>query len=104
MGLQLLDYQPNLFFYRFYFVKNLVVPKSKNLKTSSIEYLCPILVIPLLLSVLPAIYFNYQFIFQADKIEDVISKWMLAAKFQTTNLTASQNVPQRSFGLRHSVT
>ena len=39
MGLQLLNYQPNLLFYRFYFFKNFVVPESKNPKTSRLQFL-----------------------------------------------------------------
>jgi hypothetical protein len=31
---------------------------------------------------LSPIYFNYQLVFQADKIEDVITKWMLTAKLK----------------------
>jgi hypothetical protein len=31
---------------------------------------------------LAPIYFNDQFVFQADKIEDVITKWMLTAKLK----------------------
>ena len=37
---------------------------------------------------LSPIHLNDQFVFQADKIEDVIAKWMLTAKFKTRNLTA----------------
>jgi hypothetical protein len=34
MGLQTLNYQPNLLLYRFYFLKSLIVPESENAKTS----------------------------------------------------------------------
>jgi hypothetical protein len=34
MGLQILGYQPNLLLYRFYLLKNFIVPESENAKTS----------------------------------------------------------------------
>ena len=63
MGLYLLNYQPNLLLYRFYLLKNLVVPKSEDPKTSRLQYLRAILVIPCLLSMLSPIYLNDQFVF-----------------------------------------
>jgi hypothetical protein len=80
MGLQLLGYQPNLLLYRFYLLKNFVVPESENAKTSSLKFLYAILVIPCVLSMLSPIHLNYQFVFQADKIENVITKRMLRAR------------------------
>jgi len=42
---------------------------------------------------LSPVYLNDQFVFQADKIEDVITKRMLTAKFQSGNLATSQKMP-----------
>jgi hypothetical protein len=53
---------------------------------------------------LPPIYLNDQFAFQADKIEDEITKWMLTAKLQTANLTTSQKMPQGLFRAGHVIT
>src|SRR5512137_1332481 len=103
MGLELLDYQPNLLFHRLLLVKNLIVPQPENTKTSSLQFLCAFLVILCLLSMLSPIYFNDQFVFQADEIEDVVSKWMLTAKLKTTNLTTTQKMPQSLFRIRHVV-
>ena len=103
MGLQLQDYQPNLLPYRFYLRKNLVVSESENAKPSRLQFLCAILVISCLLSMLSPIHLNYQFVLQADKIENVITKWMLATKFQTGNLSTSQEMPQRLFRIGHVI-
>jgi len=81
MGLQLLNYHPNFLLYRFYLIKNLIVPESENAKTSLLQFLGAILVIPSLLSMLSPVYLNNKFFFKADKIKDVITKWMLTAKF-----------------------
>jgi hypothetical protein len=48
-----------------------------------------ILVISNLMSMLSPLHLNYQFVLKADKIEDIIAKWMLTTKFQTGNLTTS---------------
>jgi hypothetical protein len=82
MGLQLLDHEPDLLSHRFLLVKNLIVPEPENTKTSCLQFLCAIFVILCLLPMLAPIYFNDQFVFQADKIEDVITKWMLTAKLK----------------------
>jgi hypothetical protein len=58
---------------------------------------------PRLLSMLSPIHLNYHFLFEADKIENVIRKWMLPAKFQTGNLPASQKVPQSLLCIGHVV-
>jgi hypothetical protein len=52
---------------------------------------------------LAPIYFNDQFVFQANKIEDVITKWVLTAKFQTADLTTTQKMPQSLFRIRQVV-
>jgi hypothetical protein len=52
---------------------------------------------------LPPIHFNYEFVFQADKIENVITERMLAAKLDTRNLSAAQKMPQSLFGVSHFV-
>jgi len=103
MGFQLFDHQPDLLPYRFLLFKNFVVPEPENTKTSCLQSLCAILVILCLLSMLPPIYFNDQFVFQGDKIEDVITKWMLTAKFQITNLTTTQEMPQSLFRIRQVI-
>jgi hypothetical protein len=46
---------------------------------------------------LSPIHLNNKLVFQADKIENVITKWMLTAKFQTGNLATSQKMPQSLF-------
>ena len=79
--MQLLNYQPNLLPYRFHLLQNFIVPESENGKTSRLQFLCTILIIYCLLSMLSPIHLDYQFVFQADKIEDVITQWMLTAKF-----------------------
>ena len=48
---------------------------------------------------LSPVYLNDQFVFQADKIEDVITKRMLTAKLETRDLPATQNLPQSLFGI-----
>jgi len=53
--------------------------------------------------VLSPIHLNYEFVFEADEVEDVITKWMLAAKFQTGNLATSQKMPQSLFRVGHVV-
>jgi hypothetical protein len=103
MGLQLLDHQPDLLSHRFLLVKNLIVPEPENTKTSFLQFLCAIFVILCLLSMLGPIHFNDQFVFQSDKIEDVITKSVLTAKFQTTNLTTTQKMPQSLFRIRQVV-
>jgi hypothetical protein len=50
------------------------------------------------------IHLNDQLVFQADKIKNVITKWMLTAKFQTGNLATSQKMPQSLFRIGHIVT
>jgi hypothetical protein len=103
MGLQLLDHQPDLLSHRFLLVKNLIVPEPENTKTSFLQFLCAIFVILCLLSMLGPIHFNDQFVFQSDKIENVITKSVLTAKFQTTNLTTTQKMPQSLFRIRQVV-
>ena len=103
MGLHLLDYQPNFLFYRFYFLKNLIVPESENAKTSRLQFLSSILIIPCLVSVLPPIHLNDEPLLKTDKIQDVVTKWMLTAKFQTRNLATSQEMPQSLFRVGHVV-
>ncbi len=46
---------------------------------------------------LSPVYLNDQFAFQADKMEDVITKRMLTEKFQSGNLATSQKMPQGLF-------
>ncbi len=104
MGLYLLNCQPNLLLYRFYLLKNLIVPKSEHAETSRLQYLRAILVILCPLSMLSPIYLDDQSIFQADKIEDIITEWMLTTKFQTVNFATSQIIPQSVFRLGHVVT
>ena len=82
MGSQFLNYQPNLFLDRFHLLKNLIVPKPKNAKTGRLQFLCAISIIPYLRSVMSSIYLNDQSVFKADKIEDIIAKWMLTAKLK----------------------
>jgi hypothetical protein len=53
---------------------------------------------------LSSIHLDYQFVFQADKVEDIIAKRMLTAEFETQDLSAAQNVPQCLFRVRHVVT
>jgi len=103
MGFQFFDYQPDLLSHRFLLVKNLIVPEPENTKTSCLQFLCAILAILCLLPMLAPIYFNDQFVFQADKIEDVITKWVLTAKFQTADLTTTQKMPQSLFRIRQVV-
>ncbi len=50
---------------------------------------------------LSAIYFNNDLFFKTDKIEYIIIKGMLSAKFQAFYLFALQNPPQLSFGIGH---
>ncbi len=100
MGFQLLDHQPDLLPYRFFLFKNFIVPEPQNTKTSCLQFLHAILVILCPLSMLGTIYFDDQSVFQADKIEDVITKWVLTAELQTTNLTTTQKMPQNHFRIR----
>lgn len=43
---------------------------------------------------LPTINFQYQSCFQTYKINDVISEWMLSAKFVSRNLFQAQMLPE----------
>jgi hypothetical protein len=63
-----------------------------------------IFVIPCLLPMLSSIHLDYQFVFQADKVEDIITKSMLTAELEIRNLSATQNIPQSLFRVRHLVT
>ncbi len=104
MGLQLLDYPPNILLYRFHFLKNLIVPESENIKSSRPQFLRAIFFIPCLLPMLPSVRLDYQFVFQADKVEDIIAKRMLMAELKTRNLSAPENFPQSLFRIRHVIT
>jgi hypothetical protein len=50
---------------------------------------------------LSPIHLNYKLVFQADKIQNVITKWMLTAKFQTSDMATSQKIPQSMFRVGH---
>jgi hypothetical protein len=44
-----------------------------------------------------AVHLDYQFFFQTDKVEDIITEWMLTAELEIRNLSAAQNIPQSLF-------
>ncbi len=66
-----------------------MIPKSKNAKAGILQGFCPYAVFCQAFLMLAAIYFYNKLFFQANKIEDVVFKRVLSAKFQAIKLTAS---------------
>ena len=52
---------------------------------------------------LPTIDLYNQHLFQTDKIKDVIAKGMLAAKLETPDLSAAEDLPQSPFRSSHFI-
>lgn len=78
-----------------------MIPKSKNAKTGILQYFRPDIVFCQTFLMLTTIYFNNKFFFKASEIENIIFKWMLSTKFQTFNLSASQDTPEFPRGVGH---
>ncbi len=66
-----------------------MIPKSNNTKTGFFQYIRPDVVFPQTFLMLTSINFNNKLFFKAYKIENVVFKRVLSAKFQSINLTSS---------------
>ncbi|OGU09696.1 MAG: hypothetical protein A2X82_07700 [Geobacteraceae bacterium GWC2_55_20] len=93
MGLKFLYSHPNLLHYGIDFRKHFVVPESYYGKTRFLKFVSAAFIILNPLPMLSTINLNHQSDFQAGKIKNVITKGMLSAKFQTGNLTFTQQTP-----------
>ena len=61
-------------------LQDFVIPEADNGESQVLQVSCPCFVISGLFGVLPAVYFDNQFGVHADKIEDVLTKQLLAAE------------------------
>ena len=82
-------------------LQDFVIPEADNGESQVLQVLCPRFVIGGLFDVLAAVYFDNQFGFHADEIEDVLAKWLLAAEAVAAQSFAAQVLPQAPFGKRH---
>ena len=82
-------------------LQDFVIPEADNGEPEVLQVLCPCFVIGGLSGVLAAVYFDNQFGFHANEIEDVLSQRLLAAKAVATQSFAAQVLPQAPFGRRH---
>jgi hypothetical protein len=92
----------NNLFYSLNVAHYIMVPKSYNLETLGYKPLCPDMIIILLNSMLTTIKFKNQFLFKADKINNIFSDGGLSSKFMAHNLTATDMAPEFLFGVRQS--
>ena len=61
-------------------LQDFVIPEADNGESQVLQVLCPRFVISGLFGVLAAVYFDNQFGFHADEIEDVLAQRLLAAE------------------------
>jgi len=73
-------------------LQDLVVPKSQDMESRLLQKLVTFLV-TLIVQMLPTIHFHNQPLFQADEIQYVVQKRMLAAKFTACHLSSAQTPP-----------
>jgi hypothetical protein len=82
------------------FLQHLIVPKPENFEASLMQELIANTILLAVLR-LAAINFDNQSHFQAHKVEYKIHEWMLAAEFETRDLSPTQALPQAIFCVSH---
>ena len=88
---------------RFELSLDLRVGEAQNTVALSVEPAGTLLVVPLLLAVLVTIHFDDQSILEADKVDDVAAKNVLAAK-PAPKSSSAQSLPEDSFVGSHLAT
>jgi hypothetical protein len=81
--------QPDALLYSMHLYHNLMVPKSYYPEACLPEKKCPFVITKLFVRMLSAINLNNQFLFEANKIKNVLVKWMLSPVFVPLKLSAS---------------
>jgi hypothetical protein len=94
---------PYRFLDHFQLMQNFIIPKSKDFKPSSFKVRCTTAVFLLKLGMLATIHLYNQFRFQANEVQDVVSKRMLPTKLLAVHLTSTQISPQQLFRLSHII-
>jgi hypothetical protein len=75
-------------------LKYIVIPKSQNIETLIPQPDISVNIVSYLLTMLPAVDLNNQPFFQTNKINDVASHRLLAAKLKTVYLPESEFTPK----------
>jgi len=76
-----------------------MIPKSQHTVTLRLQILCTLLIILFLLSMLPAIQFNYYLLFNTTKVDYISSNGMLSTKFFSAKLTSTKPQPDFLFSI-----
>lgn len=80
-------------------VHDLVIPKADDLIAQGFKVFCALCVVFDLLQMLTAIQFDDEFLFDADKIGDVVADGVLSSEFDAEFVVANQR-PQFALGGR----
>ena len=83
----------------FHVLQYFVVPESYHLESLDFEPLRSRGISLLLFGMLPAVQFDDEFLFETDKVDNVISDGLLASEFEALRLFGAQMLPQQSLGV-----
>jgi hypothetical protein len=103
-GFTIAQCPPDYLCHRANIAHHFVVPKAQNAESRALETIRARRVFRVTRVMLAAIDLNGKHSLQADKIDDVITKRMLPAKFETRKLFPSQKAPHAPLGIGHVVT
>jgi hypothetical protein len=81
-------------------LKYIVIPKSQDIETLIPQPDISLNIVSHLLTMLSAVDLNDQSFFQTNKIDDVASQRLLAAKLNTVNLPESEFPPKQPLSVR----
>jgi hypothetical protein len=94
---------PNRFLNSFDVAQYLVIPEAKYSETCRAQVHRAGVIFLGVFRVLPAVYFDDQHCFEANKVENVVSKGMLPAKSEAAHLPAPQTLPQAQLRVGHVI-
>jgi hypothetical protein len=77
----------------------IVIPEPQDNETLIPQPSIPLGIIIGLLSMLPAVQLDDQPFFQTDKIDNVLSQWLLATEFETLDLPKTKFSPEQPLGV-----
>ena len=100
---QLLQRSPNAVENAVYIFSNVVGPKANHAKAPVFEPFCASLIMRHLrgFGVLSAVHLDDKSLFKAHKIGNEYSNRMLTPETKALDLTATQHLPERPFGIAH---
>ena len=79
------------------FIRHIIVPKADDFVAEQVQVFCSFFIVFLLLQMLTSIQFDNEFLFDADKIGNVITNCVLPSKVDS-QLVVADNCPQFSLG------